>query len=364
MRVLVLWAQPRQANFGVRVLAEGTASWLRAAFGDEVEVRFHGTGRPGDFNDGPVNIGHVKPLIRRWATRDGELIDWLRSFDLIVDTRAGDSFSDIYGLKRQIKMTPITIMASRLGIPVVLGPQTIGPFTNSRARLLAKLSLRSARLVFARDHVSASRADRLGRPADAVTTDVAFALDRPAPAATKRDVLLNVSGLLLQPNPHVDHAQYRLLIEDLTEQLRKSGRDVALLVHVVGPEHGTGDNDWYAAKALKSDFDDADVLVPTELTELRSIIGAARLVIGSRMHACLNAMSMGVPAISIAYSEKFVPLFADLGWDHSFDMRTSVRPHEIVRAASDVSSLEAGALRAGERAGELIASSITKLRTV
>ena len=90
---------------------------------------------------------------------------------------------------------------------MVLGPQTIGPFSSRRARLLARRSMSTARLVMARDTVSAGHARRLGHVVDVSTTDVVFAL--PAPARTfERDVLLNVSGLLWQPSPHLDHSAY------------------------------------------------------------------------------------------------------------------------------------------------------------
>ena len=35
------------------------------------------------------------------------------------------------------------------------------------------------------------------------------------------------------------------------------------------------------------------------------------------MHACLNALSTGVPAIAMAYSRKFAPLFDVIGWPYS-----------------------------------------------
>ena len=51
------------------------------------------------------------------------------------------------------------------------------------------------------------------------------------------------------------------------------------------------------------------------------MLAGASLVVGSRMHACLNALSVGTPAVPLAYSRKFAPLMADLGWEHVIDLR-------------------------------------------
>ena len=50
-----------------------------------------------------------------------ELVDWLKGFDLVVDTRAGDSFADIYGLMRHLTMSLMHEAVRRAGVPVVLG---------------------------------------------------------------------------------------------------------------------------------------------------------------------------------------------------------------------------------------------------
>jgi polysaccharide pyruvyl transferase WcaK-like protein len=47
------------------------------------------------------------------------------------------------------------------------------------------------------------------------------------------------------------------------------------------------------------------------------------------MHACLNALSMGTPAIPWAYSRKFAPLMSDLGWDLSVDLALEQTPGEV-----------------------------------
>jgi colanic acid/amylovoran biosynthesis protein len=318
-RVLVLWADDESPNLGVRVLARGTAELVRSVWPD-AEITFHnyGSRRP------ELPIGRLRSLLWERVRGAKGMQNWLRSFDVAIDTRSGDSFTDSYGLHRLATMSAVGIFASQTGTPVVLGPQTIGPFRTRRGRALARASLRSASFALARDSASAAVSSSLGFPLRPATTDVVFSLPVPL-VATTRDVILNVSGLLWQPNPHVDSASYRDLLLRLAIRLRAEGRLVCLLAHVV--RSGNDDSDVAAANELAAAIEEADqagsvqVIVPEGLDDVRRVLASARVVIGSRMHACLNALSVGVPAVALAYSDKFVPLMHDLGWTHTVDLR-------------------------------------------
>lgn len=350
MRVLVLWADDGSSNLGVRALAEGSAALVRSVW-PQAQVDFQQYGR----GSAPMGIGSPKSLAREWVTGRHGLRTWLRSFDLIVDTRSGDSFADIYGVQRLLSMSVITELASRVGVPVVLGPQTIGPFKTVRARLIARRALRTAELVLSRDADSTNQAADLGRPVDLQTTDVVFAI--PAPERhIVRDVIFNVSGLLWSPNPHVDSESYRTTVQGLYEELTRQGRTVSLLAHVL--DSPVADNDVPAIEELvRANGLDAEVLIPSSLTHVRELVASANVVVGSRMHACLNALSVGTPAIPLAYSRKFAPLLAGLGWDHTIDLRTHADP--IAAAVKEVSSPglaeQAGAVRDRARASLVLA---------
>lgn len=329
MRALVLWADDRSSNLGVRALAAGTAALVRRAHpGATVEHVHYGS------RTAPSPVGDWRPLVRARLDPRVPLRDWLASFDLAVDTRAGDSFADIYGLRRLTTQSMLARLAHGVGTPVVLGPQTVGPFGSRRGRALARLSLRDARAVMVRDSVSEEAARSLGRPADVRSTDVVFALPRPQVERT-RDVVLNVSGLLWAPNPHVDHEAYRATVLSLTRELLRAGRRVSLLAHVL--DSPVADNDVPAVHEVAARVDDGgvDVVVPTDLEDVRRVTASAHLVLGSRMHACLNALSTGTPAIPLAYSRKFGPLLGDLGWHRAVDLRTDADPVRSVLAHAD-----------------------------
>ena len=353
-RVLVLWASPTSANLGVRALAEGTAALVRRAFPDaEVETQSYGQGTA------PANIGVGRSLAREFALDSRGLRSWIKEFDLVVDTRAGDSFADIYGLPRLRQICQMAEFVRACRVPLVLGPQTIGPFTTRAGRRWGARSLRRADLVMARDSASAVAAAELGRRADVVTTDVVFALDEPT-AQGSWDVLLNVSGLLWTSEAHGSSAGYRSVIREAITGLGERGRQVTLVSHVL--DSTFPDNDVPTGRALQEEFG-LEHIVPRSLAEMRAVAKGADLVIGSRMHACLNALSVGTPAIPLAYSRKFAPLLADLGWHHVIDLAASdAAGAELLAILDGGADLEQDASRARTIAASMLGEAERALR--
>ncbi|SFC27197.1 Polysaccharide pyruvyl transferase family protein WcaK [Nocardioides terrae] len=355
MRVLVLWADDESANLGVRALGAGTSALVRRVWPD-AEISFLSFGSRA----GTMRIGGPRPLIEELVRPSHGVVEWLRTFDLVVDLRAGDSFTDIYGLRRHTTMSLVAEAVHRARRPYVLAPQTIGPFETRRGRMLARRTLAIAAMAMARDSASASAAAGLGRPVDVRSTDVVFALGQPQ-TETVRDVVLNISGLLWQPGPHVDSQHYRSVVQDVYEEMRKGGRKVTLLAHVV--DSPVADNDVPAIKEFAEVVGhDGETVIPSSLDEVRELLAGSQLVIGSRMHACLNALSVGTPAIPLAYSRKFAPLLADLGWGHSVDLRSEPRPQDRVVAIVEAGIARSEAAGVRRRAEGLIESAITALR--
>ena len=355
--ILVLWADDRSPTSASASSARAPMPWCVGS-GPTPRSRSTTTEpRPRRCRSAPFARSRRKPFSDVAGSPN-----WFRGFDLVVDTRAGDSFASIYGLDRHAAMSASAEYAHRCGVPVVLGPQTIGPFESRISRQIARRTLKTATLVMARDSASARAAADLGRPVDVLTTDVVFALDVPE-ATTRRDVILNVSGLLWGPNSHVDADAYRATLRRLYDALVAQGRTVSLLAHVL--ESTGADNDLPAVHEFaRIHAPDAEVLQPTSLTDVRQMLKGADLVIGSRMHACLNALSVGTPAIPLAYSRKFAPLLGDLGWAHVVDLRTQASDAD--RQAVEIagrSSLAAETTELGERASVLLEKATDAFRT-
>lgn len=358
MRALVLWADRVSPNLGLRALAAGNEALIQRAFpGASVELHNYGA------QASPVRVGSVRAALKERVTARGGLVTWLSGFDLVVDTRSGDSFADIYGLERLATMTLMADAVHRAGVPLVMAPQTIGPFESVAGRLLGRRSLRQARVVMTRDSQSAEAAAALGRPVEVAASDVVFAL--PAPRVPRsRDVVLNISGLLWADNSHVASAGYRETVRRLLSGLLRKDRQVTLLAHVL--DSPSPDNDVPPVRLLAREFGDRlETVVPLGLDEVREVVASAQVTIGSRMHACLNSLSVGTPAVPLAYSRKFVPLLEDIGWTYSVDLRASADAvPQVMEFLADPDQLKASATESARRARDFLAPVEDALRAL
>jgi polysaccharide pyruvyl transferase WcaK-like protein len=257
--------------------------------------------------------------------------------DAVLDISGGDSFSDIYGPQRfrSICLGKLATLEARR--PLVLLPQTYGPYESAAARRLARDIVRRAAVAWARDDRSfASLAELLGDELDPARhrsgVDVAFGLPAIAPAALpdeldrwltergSRPVAgVNVSGLLHAAGGGADRYGLRGTYEPMTAALVRrlvaEGARVVLVPHVVGgPEcdaaacrrvlSDLGAEAHGAVLALDGDYDASGA---------KWLIGQLDFFAGTRMHSCIAALSSGVPAAGLAYSKKTLGVFESCG---------------------------------------------------
>lgn len=245
----------------------------------------------------------------------------------------GDSFSDIYGLKRFGRYVGYCGTALVMGRDFVLLPQTYGPFKTFRARWLARWVLKRASVVMARDRAGVENVRALlGKAAIDVDIrycpDLAFALPVSKPEADKIDppladddrplVGVNVSGLLFNGGYTRDNMfglahDYREMATTLVRDLlARTDARILLVPHVISEDV---ESDNIACGEILDSLTKAERARVHLLTQCRDAsqvktqIGRCDFFIGSRMHACIAALSQGIPAVGIAYSDKFVGVF-------------------------------------------------------
>jgi polysaccharide pyruvyl transferase WcaK-like protein len=278
-----------------------------------------------------MHLAGVHPMLRK-----------LRKLDAILDISGGDSFSDIYGRRRFNSVVAPKLLALKLEMPLILPPQTYGPYTEGAVRRTAQRVLRGAVQVWARDRRSLGVVEEsLGTDFDPARhrqgIDVAFGLParQPDPAVQEAiekfragaDVLigLNVSGLLYtHPGEDIERygfrSSYRDLIHDLLERIMQDvqGARVLLIPHVA-PRRPSNDCDATANRALMERLSPAQrervfvIPAPVGPMECKWIIGQCDWFCGTRMHACIAALSQGVPAVGVAYSDKTRGVFDTVG---------------------------------------------------
>lgn len=245
--------------------------------------------------------------------------------DGALDIGAGDSFAEIYGLKRFMFLWLTKVMTLMRGKPLVLSPQTIGPFTKPLYKALAKRVLEPASAVVARDEASLEALKALAPKANgALAVDVAFALpfedQRGLRNGPRLRVGVNVSGLLFNEAESgrnrfgLSYDYAALMRAFLGELTSRPDIEVHLVTHAL---HATDpwDDDGRVADRLAKEFPKA-VRAPdfSGPSEVKSYISGLDFLVAARMHACIAAFSAGVPVVPVAYSRKFTGLFGTLGY--------------------------------------------------
>lgn len=356
LTVGLLWHSANSGNLGVGALTQANLAILRdAAARAGVAVRFKVLGwldRDLEVYVAGTDV-EIVALSGRSFRPFGELAQHLGACDLVVDIGAGDSFADIYGGRRFAFMAISKAYALMARRPLVLAPQTIGPFDNPGNRQVAAGLMRGAAAVFTRDRLSTDYARRLGVREVQESTDVAFKLPSdtamaPPAAPGKVKVGLNVSGLLYaggydRANQFGLSLDYRAFTDRLIARLAERPEvELHLVPHVLAPGSAVED-DAAVAQALAQDVP-AAVVAPrfASPSAAKGYIGGLDFFLGARMHSCIAALSSGVPVAPLAYSRKFAGLFGSLGYEETVDLKRL-----------DIDAALARALDAFERRAEL-----------
>lgn len=284
------------------------------------------------------------PFVRRILSRITPWIAALESVDFAGDVRGGDSFSDIYGLRKFLHGFLIAWTVLLVKGTMVQFPQTYGPYKGRLARRLARYLLKRSRVVIARDQASQQLAQQLVGPGHEIwlSPDVAFSLetvklerielDPPLPnpfvsgqgSVVPKPIGLNVSGLLFNGG-YTRNNMFGLKLDYpgflpslVVGLLGEHTGELWLVPHTYGVP-GSVEDDLEACHKVRA-------ALPTELRkrvrvivgdydchQLKRIISQCDFFIGARMHACIAALSQGVPCVGVAYSKKFLGVFETVG---------------------------------------------------
>jgi colanic acid/amylovoran biosynthesis protein len=230
--------------------------------------------------------------------------------DAVLDA-SGFAFGDQHPLGRTLQFAEQVGRWAAAGKPVVLLPQALGPFESPEHAEGFRRIAAAAGLVFARDTTSLKAAQQVcNDPAKLSLAPDFTNLLKPrlsvASDDSRRACIVPNQRMLEYAKDEREQTAYLSLLVVAVRELRVLGLEPVALQH--------GDDDSELIKCLQESVEGGlPVQVLHSPFEIKRFIGECHVLIGSRFHALVSALSQGVPALATSWSHKYEELFADYG---------------------------------------------------
>lgn len=231
---------------------------------------------------------------------------------LVLDA-SGFSYGDQWGGRavRVLAGEILRLAARQKGY--ILLPQAFGPFTNAADRRALRKALPKALLVCPRDAVSASAIGELAASDNICQFgDFTNLVAAKLPAETLQGLqpfALVIPNSAMMSERNTDNRwrqQYLPFLHTAIASIEASGLIPILLNH-------EGQVDLAICQQLQQQYPALQLLNPQHPLQVKGWIASAELVISSRFHGCVSALSSGVPCIGTSWSHKYEMLFAEYG---------------------------------------------------
>jgi colanic acid/amylovoran biosynthesis protein len=243
-------------------------------------------------------------------------LEFRRSFGLVRDDdvdvlldASGFAFGDQHPPERSIQFAEDVEAAKRSGKKVVLLPQALGPFEVSAIRNAFVRIVDAADLVYARDEMSLEYArEAAGNPAHLrqapdFTNLVAPELSSNSDVSDLACIVPN-RRMIEKVKTTEEADAYVPFMERCVEAVEAAGLTPVLLLHQEEDDKLASDIQDHVGRTIPVHQKDDPVT-------LKQFLGESHLIVGSRFHALVAALSQGVPAIGTSWSHKYEMLFEE-----------------------------------------------------
>ena len=214
------------------------------------------------------------------------------------------------------------LVAKFLGKPVIVFPNSVGSFRTWIGRFLSRLALNHCDCILVREPLSYDIVKSLGiRTPRILTTDTTLLLD--SCAFVKSDPRLKdydspamgvCPGIYSRSLAKQEVNRYVLAhAKALDRAIEKHGFSVVLMSHYVS---GFLYDDLEICKLILGKMKNAEkakIINPSSVEEFKELINRMDMIISSKMHPSVFAVSAYVPTLNIAYDHKQTGFFASFG---------------------------------------------------
>ncbi|GAA1943538.1 polysaccharide pyruvyl transferase family protein [Kitasatospora viridis] len=261
----------------------------------------------------------LRPLLPAEVRREADAV---AGADLVVSMGGGyfNARPGLDGYQNVFYVVLPLLLAQRRGVPVVLAPQSFGPFPAPAQRRLAAHVVRRSALALAREDVSVeilARCGVRGAPVRrAVDSGFAFAppprLDWRARLGVGPEVPL--VGVTARQWLTADQQNaYERALAATIDAVRATGAQVVLIPQVTTDY--LGDDDRIVERRIAAHCATPPLRVDEQVDfrELKGLYAECAYVLGTRFHSVIFALTSGVPCIAIEYEHKTRGIMRDLG---------------------------------------------------
>jgi colanic acid/amylovoran biosynthesis protein len=233
-----------------------------------------------------------------------------KDVDVLLDA-SGFAFGDQHPPERAVRFADRVEAAKQAGKTVILLPQALGPFRQPTIRGAFARIVTAADLIFARDDVSMRHAQEAAGTPDHLLQAPDFTnLVQPAQSgeseASDRVCIVPNERMVEKAETAEEAEAYVPLMVSCITAVKNAGLRPVLLLH--------GDDDAELAESIRQR---AGGPIPLHTEDdpvvLKRYLGESHLVIASRFHALMGALSQGVPSIGTSWSHKYEMLFDEYG---------------------------------------------------
>ncbi|MBV2128498.1 polysaccharide pyruvyl transferase family protein [Arsukibacterium indicum] len=256
-------------------------------------------------------IAKLPAAIRRLFKRYGMVTE--RDVDIVLEA-SGFAYGDQWPLQFLQNTAKEVKRFKAAGKPFIFMPQAFGPFSSENSKNAMRDIIEHASLIFVRDPVSLSHLQSCVSqlPASVVLTpDFTVGLmpvsNHEVPTIDKPYVALIPNSKVVSKYNHADaeamRSGYIAAFAAAADKLTLLGYQVVLVNH-----EGREDAELCAEIAKLSPCGLVQIEDPLAV---KAFIGGADLVISSRFHGAVNALSQGVPCIATSWSHKYHAMMSD-----------------------------------------------------
>ena len=222
---------------------------------------------------------------------------------------------DRYGARSARELERNARRWRRGGKVVVLLPQALGPFRTPAVRDPFLRALESVDLVYARDARSEAHLRELAPGDDRIRRAPDFTIALTGTCPPDLEALVGSGPFAcLVPNDRMLERTAPDVAEGYVAFLRSCAHEVASLgLRPVLVLHETARDAPFIERLGDALGPDPRVVTERDPLVLKGILGAAAIVVSSRYHALVSAMSQGVPVVATGWSHKYATLLDDFG---------------------------------------------------